>query len=165
MAYDGSQDSAASGEQAPRRLALFVLIFAAQLGHLFEHIGKALSGRALLGQTLDNELSHLVFNAAIALLAIVLVATYRQNPWVYPLAVLSLLHGFEHVYIFEQYVRSGVSSGPGLLGLGGAIGAIPLGRLDLHNVYNGVEMILMTLGVGYELDGVLIGKTEGGRAA
>jgi len=137
---------------AVRRLSLFGFVFAAQLGHLIEHIAKAISGQGLLGPAADTELTHLLFNGLVAIFALALVWAYPRNPWVYPLVVLSALHGIEHVYIYEQYLRTGVTNGPGLFGLGGAIGVIPLDRLDLHNVYNGFEIILMTLGVRYELD-------------
>lgn len=133
-------------------LWLFAWVFLAQLGHLVEHISVAIQGKGLLGSQFDTELSHLLFNSAIAVLALALVLAYPRNPWVYPLLALSLLHGVEHLYIFDQYLRTGVSNGPGLFGTGGPIGLIPLDRLDLHNIYNGLEMILMTLGLGYELD-------------
>lgn len=131
---------------------LFAWVFAAQLGHLIEHIAKAITGSGLLGRSFDSELSHLAFNGAIAVLAVALVLVYPRNPWVYPLAALSILHGIEHVYIFELFLRTGLSDGPGLLGQGGAIGLIPLDRLDLHNLYNGLEVILLTLGVSHECD-------------
>ena len=134
---------------------LFAWVFLTQLGHLGEHISVAIQGRPLLGPAFDSEVSHLVFNDAIALVAILLVLVYPRNPWVYPLVMLSILHGIEHVYIFEQFLRTGVSNGPGLLGIGGAFGVIPLDRLDLHNVYNGFEMILMVLGFGHETELVL----------
>ncbi len=139
---------------------LFAWVFFAQLGHLIEHIAKAIQGQGLLGPSFDSELSHLLFNGAIALLAIVLVLVYPRNPWVYPLVVISILHGIEHVYIFEQFTRTGLTNGPGLLGLGGAIGVIPLDRLDLHNVYNGFELILITLGFWNETE-VRLAKEEG----
>lgn len=66
-----------------------------------------------------------------------------------------MFHGIEHVYIYEIYLRTGVTNGPGLLGLGGALGLIPLDRLDLHNTYNGFEMILIALGFTHEIDGAL----------
>jgi hypothetical protein len=127
-------------------LWLFAWVFGAQFGHLIEHIAKAVTGAGLLGPSFDTELSHLLFNGAIAILTVVLVAAYPQNPWVYPLAATSILHGIEHVYIFDQFLQVGTSNGPGLLGIGGAVGVIPLARLDLHNVYNGLEMILIVLG-------------------
>lgn len=138
---------------------LFAWVFLSQLGHLIEHIAKKLSGSGLLGASFDSEVSHLVFNGIIAIVAILLVAVYPRNPWVYPLVVLSVFHGIEHVYIFEQFNRTGLSDGPGLLGLGGAIGVIPIDRLDLHNIYNGFEMILMVLGCWHESE-VVLAKTE-----
>lgn len=134
---------------------LFAWVLLAQLGHLVEHISVAIQGRGLLGPQFDSELSHLVFNSAIAVLAIILVFVYPRNPWVYPLVVLSIFHGIEHVYIYQQSLQTELVNAPGILGLGGAIGIIPLGRLDLHNAYNGVEMILMVLGFWHETEVVL----------
>lgn len=136
-------------------LWLFAWVFVAQLGHLIEHIAKAITGAGLLGPSFDSELSHLLFNGAIAILAILLVHAYPRNPWVYPLAAISVLHGIEHVYIFEQFLRTGLTSGPGLLGSGGVIGLFPLGRLELHNFYNGLELILIVRGFGVEIDDIL----------
>lgn len=133
-------------------LWLFVYVFLAQLGHLVEHISVAVQGHGLLGAQLDSELSHLLFNSAIAILCVALVAAYPRNVWVYPLVTLALFHGIEHIYIFNQFVKTGASNGPGLLGVGGAIGLIPLDRLDLHNVYNGFEVIFLTLGLGHEIE-------------
>jgi hypothetical protein len=136
-------------------LWLFAWVFLAQLGHLVEHIAKAITGAGLLGPSFDNELSHLLFNAAIAVLAVVLVIAFQKNAWLYPLAAIAILHGIEHIYIYEQFLRTGVSEGPGLLGSGGAIGLIPLNSLDLHNAYNGFEMILIVLGFAHEAEGLL----------
>jgi hypothetical protein len=138
---------------------LFAWVFMAQLAHLIEHISVAIQGRALLGSQFDSELSHLLFNNAIAILSVVLVLVYPRNPWVYPLVILSIFHGIEHVYIYDQFLKTGASNGPGLFGAGGAIGVIPLDRLDLHNVYNGFEMILMVLGFGHETE-VLLASEE-----
>lgn len=134
---------------------LFACVFLVQLGHLIEHIAKLITGAGLAGANFDSELSHLLFNGAIALVSLVLLVVYTRNPWVYPLALLSVLHGIEHVYIFEQFTRTGVTNGPGLFGVGGAIGIVPLDRLDLHNVYNGFEMILIALGFWHETDVLL----------
>jgi len=99
-----------------------------------------------------------MFNSLIAVLSFALVAVFPRNPWVYPLAVLSAFHGIEHVYIFEQFMRTGLTNGPGLLGRGGAIGLIPVERLDLHNIYNGVEVILLQLGLWYEVEDTVTWK-------
>jgi hypothetical protein len=118
---------------------------------LIEHISVAIQGKGLLGSQFDSELSHLLFNGTIAVLSVALVLVYQRNPWVYPLMVLSIFHGIEHVYIFRQFLETGVTNGPGLLGRGGALGIIPLERLDLHNVYNGFEVIGMSLGLCHEI--------------
>ena len=134
---------------------LFAWVFGAQFGHLIEHISVAIQGKGLLGPQFDSELSHLLFNGAIAVLSVLLVVAYPRNPWVYPLLLLAVLHGAEHAYIYSQFLQTGIANGPGLLGRGGAIGLIPLDRLDLHNVYNGFEVILMVLGVGFETETAL----------
>jgi hypothetical protein len=138
---------------------LFGWVFLAQFGHLIEHIAKQLTGSGLLGTAFDSEASHLVFNSAVAVMSILLVLVYPRNPWVYPLCALSLFHGIEHVYIFQAFLKTGVSNGPGLLGLGGVIGLIPLDRLDLHNVYNGFEMIFLVLGLWNETE-ILLTQEE-----
>jgi hypothetical protein len=134
---------------------LFAWVFLSQLGHLIEHISVAIQGKALLGPQFDSELSHLLFNGLIAIVSLVLIAVYPRNPWVYPLAVLSVFHGIEHVYIFEQFTRTGITNGPGLLGRGGALGLVPIERLDLHNVYNGFELVLMSMGLWHEIESAL----------
>lgn len=78
----------------------------------------------------------------------------------YPLVVLSVLHAVEHIYIYGQFVRTGVTGGPGLLGRGGAFGAIPIDRFDLHNTYNGVEMVLIALGFWNESE-MALSRGEG----
>lgn len=41
-----------------------------------------------------------------------------------------------------------------------AIGLIPLERLDLHNAYNGLEVVLLTLGVNYESEMLFLETKE-----
>ena len=108
-------------------------------------------------------MSHFLFNGAIAILSIVLIAVYPRNPWVYPLCAISLFHESEHVYIFSQYLQTGITGGPGLLGLGGLWGIFPIPRLQLHNIYNGFEVILLTLGFIFETE-TLLAKSESRRA-
>ncbi|MBI3521808.1 MAG: hypothetical protein HY071_01755 [Chloroflexi bacterium] len=139
---------------------LFGLIFSAQTGHLAEHIIKALTGSGLLGPAADSELSHLLFNGLIAVVSVLLIIAYPKNPWVYPLAAICLLHGFEHIYIYQQYLMTGSAGGPGLLGDGGVIGFIPLARLDLHNVYNGAEAVLMALGFWYGSEELIVRRKD-----
>jgi hypothetical protein len=133
-----------------RALLSFGFVFTLQIGHVFEHIAKTLTGQGLLGAQADSEVSHLFFNSLILVLSLRLVYVYPRNFWVYPLAVVCAFHAVEHVYIFEQYLRTGEVNGPGLLGQGGAFGLFPIERLDLHNIYNGVELILMALGFQHE---------------
>ncbi|MGH2473134.1 MAG: hypothetical protein ACRDG6_12230 [Candidatus Limnocylindria bacterium] len=74
--------------------------------------------------------------------------------------MLSIFHGIEHVYIFSEFLKTAASNRPGLLGLGGAIGVIPIERPDLHNIYNGFEMILMVLGFNFETELALTNHKE-----
>jgi hypothetical protein len=137
-------------DRAALKVALFGFVLASQLGHLGEHILLKLTGLPFLGSVADTEETHLIFNGLVAVFAVGLVRAFPHNPWVYPLVLLSVFHGIEHVYIYEQYLRIGTSDGPGLLGIGGAIGLIPVARLELHNIYNGFELILIVLGFRYE---------------
>lgn len=126
---------------------------------MIEHLAKLLTGQGLLGPQADSELSHLLFNVAILLLSLRLVWVYPGNPWVYPLAFLAAVHGVEHVYIYQQYLVSGIANGPGLIGRRGALGLISIDRLQLHNIYNGLELVLMVLGFQHEFTET-IAKTE-----
>jgi hypothetical protein len=134
---------------------LFAYVFLLQLGHLVEHISVAIQGQGLLGSSFDSELSHLLFNGGIAVLATTLLFVYTRNPWVYPLFVISVLHECEHIYIYHQYMETGLTGGPGLLGLGGVIGVFPSPRVQMHNIYNGIEVILLMLGFMYQTEVLL----------
>lgn len=70
------------------------------------------------------------------------------------------LHIAQHVYIYQQFLRTEVVNGPRLFGLEGAFGSIPLPRLELHNIYNGIEMILIALGFWYEAEDRLMVAEE-----
>lgn len=130
----------------------FAAVFVAQLAHLAEHIFVKVFGAPLIGAAANSELTHLAFNTAIALASVFLVVNFRYNPWVYPLTMLAVFHVVEHVYIYGHHLSTGIVDGPGLLGVGGAIGLIPLLRADLHNVYNGFEMIFIVLGLSFEIE-------------
>jgi hypothetical protein len=124
---------------------------ALQIGHVIEHISMVVLGRALLGPQFDSEISHFVFNTGIALLALYLIAIRRSNPWLYPLAAIAVLHGAEHAFILEEYIRTGNVAGPGLIGAGGLIEIFPIQRMALHNTYNGLELVLMVMGLHTEI--------------
>src|ERR1700737_3111105 len=111
VSYHQLLQSIRSGPLAGRWL--FAWVFLAQLGHLIEHISVAIQGRGLLGSQFDSELSHLLFNGAIAMLSVALVLVYPRNPWVYPLLVLSIFHGIEHAYIYGRFLETGLTDGPG----------------------------------------------------
>jgi hypothetical protein len=65
------------------------------------------------------------------------------------------------VYIFSQYLQTGATGGPGLLGLGDLWELFPVPRLQLH-IYNGFEVILLTLGFIYQTE-KLLAKSESRR--
>lgn len=133
-------------------LWLFASVYLLQLGHLSEHISMAIQGHGLLGPEFNTELSHFLFNGLIFLLATVMFFVFPRNPWLYPLVVVCGFHELEHCYIFSNYLRTGIVGAPGLLGSGGAIGVLPIARTQLHNIYNGTEVILLTLGLTYQTD-------------
>jgi len=145
-----------------RALALFGVVFWLQLGHLIEHLSLAFRGVAFLGPEADSPLSHFAFNTVIAVLALLLLRAYRANPWVYPLVIVTTLHELEDGYNYVQFVMTtGLLNGAalldanGVLGLGGALGVLPIAPVDLHNLYNGLEWILPTLGFWYATQEVL----------
>jgi len=67
----------------------------------------------------------------------------------------------EDTYNYIQFVEiTGKINGPaanvgaGLLGSGGRLAIFPIGQLDLHNAFNGLEWILIVLGLAHEIDAV-----------
>ncbi len=157
---------------AVRVLGLFAVIFWLQVGHMVEHLSLAFRGQPLLGVEADSQFFHFFFNSAIAIIAAALVLRHPRNPWVYALAAVALLHESEDLYVYARFVlTSGSVDGPisegeaGLMGVGGALGLIPLQQIDLHNIYNGFEWILVALAFWHELVSLLFkwdGKTEAG---
>lgn len=142
-----------------RALGLFALLFWFQVGHMVEHLSLAFRGQPLLGAEADSQLFHLVFNLAIALLAIAILIRHPRNPWAYPLALVCVLHEAEDVYVYVRFVATtGALNGAitegeaGLLGADGALHLLPIQQLDLHNLYNGLEWILVTLGFWHQVD-------------
>lgn len=139
---------------------LFGVIAAAQLGHVIEHISLTLRGTPLLGAAFDTEISHFVFNEFIALASVLLIIVYPRNVWAYVLCVIAIAHGIEHGFIVYQFLQTGLPDSPGFLGHGGALGVLPIARNDLHNFYNGAELVLLVLGFTYELDRFLDNREE-----
>jgi hypothetical protein len=139
---------------------LFAVVASAQLGHVIEHISVALRGSALLGPAFDTETSHFVFNTFIAVISVLLVLVYPRNVWAYVLCAVAIAHGVEHAFILHDFLQAGVVNSPGFLGHGGALGILPIARNDLHNLYNGTELVLMALGFTYEFDRFLDNREE-----
>jgi hypothetical protein len=122
-----------------------------QSGHFVEHIAQMIQihvfgfqgadARGIFG-TLDIEWVHFIWNTWVLLVALVLVARFRANRWLWLTLLVSGWHGVEHVAIFRVYLTTGLSGTPGLLSQGGAIaGGLPVGRPDLHFFYNLIETI------------------------
>jgi hypothetical protein len=131
--------------------ALFAAVLAAQAGHLGEHIIKSILGYGLVAAG-DNEYSHLIFNSAIAVFSLTLLALLPKNVWMWPLAAVSVWHGIEHLYTFELFLRDGISGHAGLLGHDALLGIVPLSSFAMHNAYNGLEVIFLFLGFEDELE-------------
>jgi len=145
-----------------RALLVFGFAFGLQLGHLVEHLSLAFRGVAFLGPEADSPLTHFVFNTLIAVLAIVLVRSYRGNPWVYPLAIVAFFHELEDGYNYFHFAfATGLLDGPpqllatGVLARGGVLAVLPVAPVDLHNLYNGLEWILLALGFWHQTEAVL----------
>lgn len=145
-----------------RALLAFGLLFSLQLGHLIEHILLVLSGKPFFGQAAQSQMWHFSFNTTIGVVAVIVLLVYRRNPWVYPLVLITSMHGIEDAYRYVQFViGTGQLDGllsladPQLFGIGGRIGLIPLEPTDLHNLWNGLEWILITLGFAHEVEATL----------
>ena len=147
-------------------LAMFAFVFGLQVGHLLEHVTLALSGNAFLGPEADTQLFHYAFNTLILFSSAILVRTYSRNPWTYVLLIVAGLHEAEDTttyvrFVLQSHVLNGLldASDPGLMGIGGTIGLLPLRAVDLHNLYNGLEWILVTLGFWHEVEAISTGET------
>jgi len=147
--------------------ALFGALFWLQAGHLAVHISLALTGHAIFGPEADTQLIHFSFNTAIAALTVLVAVKHRRNPWVYPLLMVAWLHEIEDLYTYVRFVlATGALDGPiiegehGLLGRDGALALLPIAQVELHNWYNGLEWILITLGFAHELDAALSAPVE-----
>jgi len=116
-----------------------------QTGHVIEHVLVALQGRPLIGVAADSQEWHLVFNGLIAAASIAAVRWCPRNPWIYVLVAVSVLHAIEHVVVYAQYLGLVAIGASGLLGIGGVIPVLPVPPLALHNFYNGIELVLMSL--------------------
>jgi hypothetical protein len=155
-------DPASGRRQIVRALALFGFAFGLQVGHLVEHLSLAFRGAAFLGPEADSPLHHFLFNTLIALLAVVLVRSYRENPWVYALAAVAVFHELEDAYNYFHFAfATGLIDGPpqpdanGVLARGGILGVLPVAPVDLHNLYNGLEWILLALGFWHQTEHVV----------
>lgn len=154
--------------ESVRALLLFGVVFWLQIGHLIEHLSLAFAGRALLGPEADSQLTHFAFNVAIGILSVLLVIRYPHNPWVIPLAAIALLHMAEDSYNYIQFVETAgklngpaASVGAGLLGSAGRLEVFPIEQVDLHNAFNGLEWILIVLGLAHEIDAVTTPSAAG----
>ena len=97
------------------------------------------NARGIVG-TFDVEWVHFAWNAWILGAVLLLLTHYRGNSWLWVTAILAGWHGVEHAYMLATYLSTGVAGTAGLLASGGAIaGGLPIGRPDLHFIYNAVE--------------------------
>ena len=136
-------------------LALFYVLVVTQTGHFLEHVAQMIQLH-LLGLTganargvfgaLDIESVHFTWNTWVIAAVLTLLWRYRANRWLWLAAALTGWHEAEHAYIFSVYLATGVSGTPGLLSQGGALGGgLPIGRPDLHFIYNLAETLPLAL--------------------
>ena len=136
-------------------LALFYVLVVTQTGHFLEHVAQMIQlhllglaggdARGVFG-ALDIEWVHFVWNTWVLLAVLVLLVPFGANRWLRLTALLSGWHGLEHAFIFSVFLMTGVSGTPGLLSQGGALrGGLPIGRPDLHFIYNLVETLPLAL--------------------
>jgi hypothetical protein len=130
-------------------LVLFYVLLVTQSAHLLEHVAQIIqihvlglrgaSAQGVFGM-LNIEWVHFLWNTWVLIAAVVLLARYRGNAWLWFTTLFAAWHAFEHAYIVWIYLRTGVAGTPGLLSLGGAIqGGLPITRPDLHFLYNLIE--------------------------
>jgi hypothetical protein len=132
-------------------MALLGFLAVSQTAHLFEHVAQMvqihvlhLSGanaQGIVGQ-LNIEWVHFIWNALVLITLVALLPHFRSNPWLIALTPLAAWHFVEHSVMMTTYLRTGVSGTPGLLSSGGLLlGGLPIGRPDLHFLYNLVETV------------------------
>jgi hypothetical protein len=132
-------------------MALLGFLAVSQTAHLFEHVAQMvqihvlhLSGanaQGIVGQ-LNIEWVHFSWNALVLITLVALLPHFRSNPWLIALTPLAAWHFVEHSVMIATYLRTGVSGTPGLLSSGGLLlGGLPIGRPDLHFLYNLVETV------------------------
>ena len=138
-------------------LALLSFLALSQTLHLFEHVAQmiqihilGLSGpaaRGIVGQ-LDIEWVHFIWNAGVVVVLGALMVHDRSNRWLIFATAFASWHLLEHDVIMQTFLTTGIPGSPGLLAAGGLIGGgLPLGRPDLHFIYNLAETA--AIGVAY----------------
>ena len=144
-------------------LALFYVLVVTQTGHFFEHVAQMVqihvlrltgdSARGVFG-ALDIEWVHFIFNTWVIVLIPILLWQFRRNSWLWAAAILSGWHEIEHMVIMNTYLTTGLVGAPGLLARGGLIGGgLPLGRADLHFLYNLMETVPLLIAFVDQLQG------------
>lgn len=127
--------------------------------HFSEHVSQMvqihLLGRAfsmshgILGAFFDVEVFHFFFDTLyIPTQTGILLIMYgrRVNWWLCLLLPVAAWHGYEHIVIMGDYLRTGIVGTPGLLATGGHLWHnSPISRPDLHFWYNFVEEVLIVL--------------------
>jgi hypothetical protein len=141
--------------------ALFYVLTFTQVGHVLEHMAQMWQihvmhivpkeAHGVFG-ALDTEWVHVFFNTFVIVAVVLLLRPYRQNAWLWVTAVIAGWHEIEHLYLIAKYIQTGLPGNPGLLAHGGVIfGAFPLGRPDLHMLYNVAETIPLVAAFVYQL--------------
>lgn len=142
-------------------LALFYVLVLINAGHFMEHVvqmtqihilGVAPKNAKGIISQLDTEWIHFSANLITLLLVLVLLSRFRQNVWLWVTAVVGTWHVIEHSYILNVYLQTGVTSSPGLLTKGGALGGgLPFIRPDMHFIYNLLVTVPLMLAFAYQL--------------
>jgi hypothetical protein len=142
-------------------LALLGVLALSQTAHLFEHVAQMVqmhvlglsgaSARGIVGQ-FDIEWVHFVWNAWVLAALLVVLSRFRMNPWLLGVTLFAGWRFMEHVTMIATYLRTGVVGSPGFLSSGGLIlGGLPIGRPDLHFLYNLAETVPLLIGWVVEL--------------
>ncbi len=141
-------------------LAVWFVFVAVQSVHLSEHLAQmvqihllgrtfAMSHGILGGTMFDVEWFHFFFDTGWIPFntIILLVMLHGRDKWLWIMWPIVGFYAAEHIQIISDYLSTGITGTPGLLGAGGHIHwFLSISRPDLHFTYNLLEEIPMLLG-------------------
>ncbi len=138
-------------------LGVLFALLVLQSVHFSEHVAQMVQihllgwmpaiSHGLFGSVLDVEWMHFFFDTLwipINTGILLFMLGRRSGVWLWVLLPVGVWHGYEHVTIMSDYLRTGMVGTPGLLATGGHLWHnSPMSRPDLHFFYNAIEEVLI----------------------